>query len=659
MKYPLVKQEGLKNCGPCSLASVIMYYGGYISIDALEDMMGTTKDGTTAYNLIQTARKIGFESLGLKLDDLNNIECPCIAHVTLSNIYNHYVVIYKIIDDKVLIGDPASKLKYMTKNEFQSIWNNIIITLKPLKKLPYNKTKSLFSYISNIVFKYKYAFIFLIIISIMSAITSLLYSLLAKYMIDNFMLARNIIIFFIILFIFKYFLLCYKNKVEIDLEEKISVDLTNGINSSIISLPYIYYKNHTVGEVISRFNDSNSIITFFNNIVNSITMLPVLFISLYFMYKESNILFFYMLIFLMLYVLFNYITSKVINENIKKLKVSDAHYNSTLVEILTAFETIKGINIEKKMEEKINIEYKKYKNTLCKTKKIYNLREIILDIILNLGLFVIIIFGLFMQKQGIITIGSLVTFYLLYNLTIEPISLIMSLILSYNEACNSVRRIQELTYYVTSKKVSKGSIEYRNVNYGSGINDILENVNLKIEEAEKVAIIGGTGMGKSTLMKLLKGYYNADGIYIGNNIIKSKVDNVSYINQKEYLFEGTVQSNLMCDDNELIDEVIKLCLIDKNLNLFIEEDGFNLSGGDKAKIVLARTLLNPFDILIIDEGLSELDIETERKIIRNIFGKYHDKTIIIVTHRYDNLDLFDHIVKIKDKKIFSEIKYSK
>ena len=192
MKYPLVRQDGLKNCGPCSLASIIMYYGGYVSVDALEDMMSTTKNGTTAYNLVQAARKIGFESSGIKIENIDDINYPCIAHVTLSNVYNHFVVIYKV-DDKVLVGDPASKLKYMTKDDFNKIWNRVIITLKPVKEMPYNKPKTLFSYIKKYISNYKFESMLLIIVSIISSILSLLYSLLVKYIIDNFIMIKDIL----------------------------------------------------------------------------------------------------------------------------------------------------------------------------------------------------------------------------------------------------------------------------------------------------------------------------------------------------------------------------------------------------------------------------------------------------------------------------------
>ena len=281
MKYPLVKQDGLKDCGPCSLAMVIKYYGGYVGISYLEDLMHTTKFGTSAYNLVEAARKIGFESYGIKVSSLDNLEYPCIAHVTISNTYDHFVVIYKV-DDKVLIGDPASKVKYMTKDEFNNIWNNVIITLKPIRKLPYNKPKSLMRYIKDAILHYKYIFIYLIILSILCSFASLIYSVLIKYIIDDITTFNNLIYMFIFLFILKYILIYIKNKVNINLNKKIGLYLSNGVQEKIVSLPYVYYKNHRLGEVVTRFNDLRSIINFINDVILSITLFPILIIFLTF-----------------------------------------------------------------------------------------------------------------------------------------------------------------------------------------------------------------------------------------------------------------------------------------------------------------------------------------------------------------------------------------
>ena len=647
MKYPLVKQDGLKDCGPCSLAMVIQYYGGYVGISYLEDLMHTTKNGTSAYNLTLAARHIGFESYGIKVDNFDNLEYPCIAHVTISNTYDHFVVIYKV-DDKVLIGDPASKVKYMTKAEFNNIWNNIIVTLKPIRKLPYNKPKSLIRYIKDAILHYKYIFLYLIILSILCSFASLIYSILIKYMIDNISIFNDLVLIFIFLFTLKYILIYIKNKVNINLNKKISLYLSNGVHEKIISLPYVYYKNHRLGEVVTRFNDLRSIMNFINDVILSITLFPILILFLIFMYIESKILFIYILIVLLIYVILSYLLSKILNRNIINLKNEEANYNGFLVEILSAFETIKGINIERYMISKLNNKNNIYKDTLCNTENIYSIKEICLDIVLNIGQVFIIVLGFIMYSKNLLTLGTVISFYLLYSFIGGPISSIMNLFSSYKEAANASRRIQELDYSHASQKVSGGNILYKNVDYKSGIVDILKDINIKIYKGEKVFIMGESGSGKSSLMKILKGYYKTNNVYIGKDEVKNKLDNISYINQNEYLFEDTIKNNLLCDDDNKIKRVVDICLIKQNINTFIEENGFNISGGEKARIVLARALLKPFDILIIDEGFNELDTNSERIIMKNIFNYYKDKTIIVISHRLDNLDLFDHAIEISN-----------
>ena len=113
-KYPFVKQLSSKTCAVASLQMIIKYYGGYASSNYLEEITKTTKNGTIAFNLIEAAKQIGFNSKGLKLeiDDLKNISLPCIAHVTLNNSFNHYIVIYEINYQKkyLVIADPSNNI---------------------------------------------------------------------------------------------------------------------------------------------------------------------------------------------------------------------------------------------------------------------------------------------------------------------------------------------------------------------------------------------------------------------------------------------------------------------------------------------------------------------------------------------------------------------
>ncbi len=649
MRYPLVKQNGYKSCGPCSLASIIKYYGGNISVDALEEMMMTDKNGTTAYNLVLAAKKIGFDACGMKVDNLDNLKLPLIAHVTINGIYNHFIVIYKVLKDKVLVADPASKIKYITLNEFYKIWNNIVIILTPIKKLPICKTKSIFKYIKKHIKNNLLNIICLIIISIISAFISLIYTLYIKNIVDN---MYYTIMSFLSIFILNYFLMCYKQILLLNLNKKISHSITSEINSSLILLPYAYYKNHKIGEVISRYNDINSITLFIEDLISLFITIPIIILFLIFMYLESSILFKYNLIIIIVYVIYGIISSYMLKKDIQNLKVKDSYTNSYLYETLNSFETIKGINIEKDIITKLNDNDLNLKNTLCKVYTKYHIREVILDIINNLGLLIIIFIGFSLYNKNYLLLTSLISFYILYTNLSQPLLSISNIFLSYKDVSIKVRRIQELFHPFTSQTIEDGNIEYRNTLYKVGSKKILD-ISLKIDKGGKVLIYGPNGSGKSTLVKMLKGYIKGN-VFISGKNIESKVDNIVYISKADKLFEDTLYNNLMCSNIKAINELMSLFNLNKNLNTYIEEDGFNLSSGERSKIILMRALLKPFDILIIDEALSEIDISSERKILKYIFNKYKNKTIIVIMHRFNNKDLFNHYIKIGNGKIIKE-----
>ena len=139
-KYPFEKQIGLKDCGVASLKMIIKYYGGDYPIENLRILTNTSKSGTNAYDLIEGAKKIGLDSAGyeVKLEEIDSKILPVIAYTVIDKIYQHYVVIYEINYKKqeLIIGDPATKLKKIKMEDFKKIYQNIIISFSPLKKLP-------------------------------------------------------------------------------------------------------------------------------------------------------------------------------------------------------------------------------------------------------------------------------------------------------------------------------------------------------------------------------------------------------------------------------------------------------------------------------------------------------------------------------------------
>ena len=155
-----------------------------------------------------------------------------------------------------------------------------------------------------------------------------------------------------------------------------------------------------------------------------------------------------------------------------------------------------------------------------------------------------------------------------------------------------------------------------------------------------------------------------DGVDINDYKLKSIRKNITYVSQNELLFNDTLLNNLnlYSNDNDYILSMTKLVefneILDNDLgiNMMVEENGFNLSGGQRQRIVLARALLKQAQIILIDEGLSQVDVPLERKILSNIFDKFKDKTFIIVSHRLQNMDLYDRFIRIDEGVLYEEVK---
>jgi ABC-type bacteriocin/lantibiotic exporter with double-glycine peptidase domain len=284
------------------------------------------------------------------------------------------------------------------------------------------------------------------------------------------------------------------------------------------------------------------------------------------------------------------------------------------------------------------------------------------EMIDNVSQILILLIGIMLVNNGTMSLGFLITYTVLANLFLEPIKNIIDLDFEIKGARSALDRVKDLFINPQRKKSkhTKGHIEFKDVVYSfDDINLVLKGINLKIKEKNKVLITGKSGSGKSTLLKLLKGYfenYQGEILINGKNLNEGSLK-INYINQKEILFTGTVNDNLCLKGSKKLNKIKRVCHTDEivhnndlSYNMLLEEDGFNISGGQRQRIVLARSLQN-FDILIIDEGLNQLDVNLERQILKKLFKKYINKTIIVISHRLDNLDLYDQYIKLEEGKI--------
>ena len=686
-KYPFVKQVDLKDCASCCLLMIIKYYNGFIPLEKLRDITKTTKLGVNAYNLCEGAKEVGFEAECLKVSienlDKKEIFLPIIAHVKVNN-YGHYVVIYKVNKKKkyLIIGDPASKLKKVSFEEFLKIWNGIIINLHPCRKMPMENDKSIFYFIVKLLKPFKTISIFIFLLSVLVIIFSCASSLYFKMILDNINTSYNYLLFIFIIFLIieliKLLNTYLRNRLVIFLNQKLDMNISSNVFDKIIDLPYQYYRNRTTGEIVSRFNDLNLIKdTIIKIIVSVSTDLPLLIVSLIIMFFTSIKLSIILVSFVVCYVIMVIIFHPLTNKKIHDLQFQKEDYTSTIVEAVGGFETIKNLNIESSIKNKFGLKYYNFLEKYFKFQSMINFKQLLSDLILGVSITIIIYYSSVQIYDNNFTIGTLMMFYTLANYFIDSIKNILNLDVNFKEAINSLKRVVGLFIdYKDSGIVNNFNfkkIEISNLTYSyDNCETILDNINLEINRGEKILITGSSGSGKSTLFKILMKYYQVDNnkVFVDDidyNYFSKKAisSSITYISQNEILFSDTLLNNLSVYKKDKLEEVISLCEIDKilnkrkiNLNYVVEENGFNFSGGEKQRFILGRSLQKDFKILLIDEGLNQMDVNLERRILKRLFSKYHDKTIIIVSHRLDNLDLYDRNIEIKDGKIVKDVKKS-
>lgn len=663
---------------------IINFYGGNLPIDQIRDLTKTDKNGTTAFHIIEACKSIGFNAEGIKssLEQLNkeNLILPCIAHVVIDGKYKHFVVIYKIDfkNKKIIIADPSCSIKKITFSEFQKMWSGVLIILYPLKKLPLTQNISFIDFLLKIIKLHK-TFVFnIIMLSIFITMFSVISSFYMKNILDaiNYNNLTIIFIFFLFINIFKILSDFFRNKLLIYLNQKIDLLLTLDTYKKIISLPYNYYHTRTTGDIISRVNDLSIIRNMITKVSLSLFIdLPLALVTFIIFYIINIKLFFISLIIVFIYLLLMIFSKNRITNNINTIQVNKSETMSYMIETINGFETVKSVGNEAQIIDKFEKKYVKFLKNIFKFDNYNNTISILKDLVNAVGYLTIIYVGAKMVTLGNLTFGDLLVFVNLLNYFLEPIKNIIDLNSEIKEAKNSLRRILELFKNENKKQtfidnVKVKEISFNNLSYSYDYKEKqLKNINLKLKK-QKILILGKSGSGKSTLFKLLMRYYEIPRNQItinGYDINDYKDDvikqNFSYISQNEILYTDSIYNNLKIDKNiteEQIIEISKKCFIDEflndlGLNMLIEENGYNLSGGQRQRIILARALLKNFEVLIIDEGLSQMDINLERKILKNLFKMYENKMIIVISHRLDNMDLYDRVIELKNGEIVKDV----
>ena len=685
-----IKQHDITDCGAACLASIAAYFGLKFPIARIRQYAFTDKKGTNILGMIEAANKLGMEAKGVKgpFESLKNIPLPAVAHVIVKETLKHFIVIYKVTKDYVLVMDPGEgKLVKKSNDEFKKEWTGILILIRPNETFEKgNLKRSTLRSFMDLLLPHKsvmtQALFGAVIYSILGLSTAVYVGKITDYVLvdQNINLLNLMGIVMILIIILRAFIGAMKSILALKTGQRIDASLILGYYKHLLTLPQQFFDTMRVGEIISRVNDAVKIRIFINNVsldlvVNFLILIFTLGLMLVYSWKLSGITLLSAPLFFLIYYFFNRLNKKYQ----RKIMESSADLEAHLVESLNSVSTIKRFGIEQFANLKTEMRFVHLiKNTY---KSIYG------SIMANGGIeFVstgITVALLWAGSTFVInrelTPGTLMLFYTLIGYILGPVGKLISSNQTIQDAMIAADRLFQIMDLEREEEEMKkinlerdmiGDIRFENVafRYGSR-KQVFESLNLVISKGQTTAIVGESGSGKTTLISLLQNLYpiQKGSIYIGNYSI-SQVSNeslrrlVGSVPQQIELFAGTIIENIAIGDfdpdlkriAELSEQLGIREFIEKLPNSYltlIGENGVSLSGGERQRIAIARVLYKNPEILIFDEATSSLDSISERfvKQTLNDLAK-QGKTIIIIAHRLSTVKNADRIVVLDNGK---------
>lgn len=690
-----VPQVDETDCGVACLAMILRNYHSNVSLAHLRHIAKTNTEGTTALGLVKTAEKFNLTVNAVQADmsifEMDDIHYPFIAHVLKDGDLLHYYVILENDKDSIIIADPDPDVgvKKIPKSKFEQEWTGVTLLMtpnsdfKPVQEK--NNLLSLFPYI----FKQKKLVMSIVLASLLMTIISIANSYFLQGIIDNYIpkqaystlsiIAIGLLVAYIFNSIFSYIQQILLNI----LGQKLSIDINLKYIRHIFELPMEFFTTRKTGEITSRFSDASRIIEALASTVISLFLdLSIVILVGVALAIQNQILFLITLVALPLYaVVILSFTKKFDHLNNEQME-SNAVVSSSIIEDIQGIETIKALNSEHVSYQKVNKQFTNFLKKSFNYTKIEALQSA-LKTFIQMSLNIVILWvGARIVMHDQMQIGELMTFNALLAYFIEPLQNIINLQPTLQSAKVAQNRLNEV-YLVKSefdndKKVDNinelnGNIEFKNVTYRYGYGqNILENIDLTIEQGEKLTIVGMSGSGKSTLVKLMVNFFSpVQGTITVNKHSTVDIDKhvlrsyINYVPQTPYIFSGTIKENLLLGSRENVTEddikwACRIAAIDQDIEKLplgyetpLDENAKVLSGGQKQRLTIARALLSPATVFIFDEVTSGLDSITEKQVVDNL-TELTDKTIIFIAHRLVIAQRTNNVVVLDNGKIVEQ-----
>ncbi|PHM27771.1 peptidase domain-containing ABC transporter [Xenorhabdus budapestensis] len=679
-RIPKILQTEAAECGLASLAMVFHYHGLQIDLSSLRSQFGISTRGATLPVLISIATTLKFKTraVSLDLDELHALKTPCVLHWDM----NHFVVLVSVKKNKITIHDPAFGQRVMSTQEFSKHFTGIALELwpgsnfTPVKKQNRLRIISLLNNIQGI----KSALGKIFFLSIVIEAINILLPVGTQLVMDHVIVAQDRSLLTIICCGLLFFILfrvsvsTLRSWISITMEAFVDVQWKSGVFDHLMKLPLAYFEKRKLGDIQSRFGSLNIIrTTFTQNIVNGIIDTIMLISVFVMMLLYGNWLVWIVSGFTIIYIVVRFLTYQYYRQLSEEQIVKEARANSHFMETLYSINTLKALGLcETRAKSWLNLNIDTL-NSNTKLNKINSIFNIINVFITTCEQIIILWLGASLVIDNQMTLGMFVAFNAYRGQFADRASNLIDMAIKLRMLNLHNERIADIVLSEPEREapareigISGQPVDLRihdlYYQYDSLSKPVISGFSLNVKAGESVAIVGPSGAGKTTLMKLMSGLLEPDkGTILMNGLDINVIGLNNYrkciacVLQDDKLLSGSIAENISgfdpSPDIELIQECAKRCSIHDDILLMpmayetlIGELGNGLSGGQIQRLLIARALYRRPSILFMDEATSHLDLTNEAHINESISAL--NITRIIIAHRPSTIKSAERVISM-------------
>ncbi len=689
VKTPTILQMEGVECGAAALAIILGYHGRHVPLEKLRVECGVSRDGLKATNIMKAARSYGLTTKGYakSIDNVKKMKFPIIIFWN----FNHFLVLEGFTKDKVYLSDPAQGRYHVTHQEFDDSFTGVVIDMVPNENFEKGNEKTgMLPSLGRRITNSKLSLVFIILASLFLVIPGLVIPSFTQIFVDQFLvnsresfvmpllLAMGGVLFIhsSLIFIQQYYLL--------RLETKLALTTSSKFLWHIFHLPTSFFTQRSSGDVSNRVSLNDKIARLLSgDLANAALNVVVVIFYALMMFSYDVVLTTIGICIAAINVIALQIVSKARKDSNRRLTNENGKLMGNTMSGISMIETLKSSGREGDFFTTWSGHLAKVMNAQQELGWLSLRLNVIPPLLMSVNNTIILGVGALRVMDGDMTIGMLIAFLYLMNNFINPVNQLVAVGSMLQETQGDMDRVddvlnydvseeftrEEIPFEETEKKKLIGSLELKNVTFGytPTMPALIEDFSIKLAPGSRVALVGGSGSGKSTVARLISGLYEpweGEILYDGkkrSELPRQVLNNsMAVIDQEIMMFQGSIKENISFWDHTMPENNIIQAAKDAMIHDVISgragsydsavaEKGTNFSGGQRQRMEIARSLsLNP-SILLMDEATSALDPKSEKMVMDNI--RKRGCTCLIVAHRLSTIRDCDEIIVMKFGKI--------